>query len=297
MVASAHMSIVTAKVAGVRRVAACTPPLAGRPPAATIAAMQLAGADELYCLGGIQAIAALALGTETIAPVDFIAGPGNAYVVEAKRQLFGHVGIDLLAGPTEIVVVADETADAELVAADLLAQAEHGPTSPAVLVTTSSHLGDAVERELARQLETLPTADVAAAAWRDHGEIRVVAHDGEALRVVDELAPEHVEVHTRDPDWFLARLRNYGSLFLGETTTVAFGDKTIGTNHILPTGGAARYTGGLWVGKYLKTVTYQRVAPEASTAIAEVAARQSRVEGFEAHARSCDLRTERLRLR
>jgi sulfopropanediol 3-dehydrogenase len=297
IVASAHMSIVTAKVAGVGRVAACTPPLGGALPAPTIAAMHLAGADELYCLGGVQAIAALALGTETIAPVDVIAGPGNVYVAEAKRQLYGRLGIDLLAGPTEIVVVADETADAELVAADLLAQAEHGPTSPAVLVTTSPQLARDVKREVARQLQSLPTADIAAVAWRDHGDIRVVADQEEAVHVVEELASEHVEVHTRDPDWFLARLRNYGSLFLGETTTVAYGDKTIGTNHILPTGRAARYTGGLWVGKYLKTVTYQRVTPEASGAIAEISARLSRVEGFEAHARSCDLRAERRRAR
>jgi sulfopropanediol 3-dehydrogenase len=297
MVASAHMSIVTAKVAGVERVAACTPPLGGELPQATIAAMHLAGADELYCLGGVQAIAALALGTETIASVDFIAGPGNAYVVEAKRQLFGRVGIDLLAGPTEIVVVADDTADAELVAADLLGQAEHGPSSPAILVTTSRQLARDVEREITLQLENLPTADVASAAWRDCGEIRVVADDEEALSEADALAFEHVEVHTRDPDWYLARLRNYGSLFLGETTTVAYGDKTIGTNHILPTGRAARYTGGLWVGKYLKTATYQRVTREASAAIGEICARQCRVENFEAHARSCDLRVERWRSR
>jgi sulfopropanediol 3-dehydrogenase len=297
MVASAHMSIVTAKVAGVERVAACTPPLAGELPPATIAAMHLAGADELYCLGGVQAIAALALGTETITAVDFIAGPGNAYVVEAKRQLFGRVGIDLLAGPTEIVVVADETADAELVAADLLGQAEHGPTSPAILITTSMQLAREVEREISRQLDGLPTADIASAAWRDRGEIRVVADDEEALGEADALAFEHVEVHTRDPDWYLTRLRNYGSLFLGETTTVAYGDKTIGTNHILPTGRAARYTGGLWVGKYLKTVTYQRATREASVAIGEICARQSRVENFEAHARSCDLRVERWRSR
>jgi sulfopropanediol 3-dehydrogenase len=295
MVASAHMSIVTAKVAGVARVAACTPPLAGELPPATIAAMHLAGADELYCLGGAQAIAALALGTETIVPVDFVAGPGNAYVVEAKRQLFGRVGIDLLAGPTEIVVVADETADAELVAADLLGQAEHGPTSPAILVTTSRQVARDVEREIARQLESLPTADVASAAWRACGEIRVVADDEEAVAEADALAFEHVEVHTRDPDWYLERLRNYGSLFLGETTTVAYGDKTIGTNHILPTGRAARYTGGLWVGKYLKTVTYQRVTRGASAAVGEICARQCRVENFEAHARSCDLRVKRWR--
>jgi sulfopropanediol 3-dehydrogenase len=292
MVASAHMSIVTAKVAGVERVAACTPPLAGKLPAATIAAMHLAGADEIYCVGGVHAIAALALGTETIAPVDFVAGPGNAYVAEAKRQLFGRVGIDLLAGPTEVVIVADDSADAELVAADLLAQAEHGPTSPAILVTTSQRLADDVRGEVTRQLQALSTADVASVAWRDHGDIRVVADDEEAVSALDELAFEHVEVHTRDPGWFLARLRNYGSLFLGETTTVAFGDKAIGTNHILPTGRAARYTGGLWVGKYLKTVTYQRVTPEASASIAEISARLSRIEGFEGHARSCDLRAE-----
>jgi sulfopropanediol 3-dehydrogenase len=297
IVASAHMGIVTAKVAGVERVAACTPPLAGELATTTIAAMHLAGADELYCLGGVQAIAALALGTETIAPVDFIAGPGNAYVVEAKRQLFGRVGIDLLAGATEIVVVADDTADAELVAADLLGQAEHGPSSPAILVTTSPQLARNVEREITLQLENLPTADVASAAWRDCGEIRVVADEEEALSETEALAFEHVEVHTRDPDWYLARLRNYGSLFLGETTTVAYGDKTIGTNHILPTGRAARYTGGLWVGKYLKTATYQRVTREASAAIGEICARQCRVEGFEAHARSCDLRVERWRPR
>ena len=293
MVASAQMGIVTAKVAGVERVAACTPPLAGELPAATIAAMHLAGADEIYCLGGVQAIAALALGTGAIQPVDFIAGPGNAYVVEAKRQLFGRVGIDLLAGPTEILVVADETADAELVAADLLGQAEHGPTSPAILVTTSWKLAGDVEREIANQLESLPAADVASVAWRDYGEIRVVGDDEEARREADELAFEHVEVHTREPDWYLARLRNYGSLFLGETTTVAYGDKTIGTNHILPTGRAARYTGGLWVGKYLKTVTYQRATREASVEIGEICARQCRIENFEAHARSCDLRVNR----
>jgi sulfopropanediol 3-dehydrogenase len=293
IVASAQMSIVPAKVAGVERVAACTPPLAGEFPAVTIAAMHLAGADEIYCVGGVQAIAALALGTETIEAVDFVAGPGNAYVVEAKRQLFGRVGIDLLAGPTEILVIADASADAQLVAADLLGQAEHGPTSRAVLVTSSRTLARDVERDVSRQLENLPTADVASVAWHDCGEIRLVADDEEALRVADELAFEHVEVHTRDPDWYLARLRNYGSLFLGETTTVAYGDKTTGTNHILPTGRAARYTGGLWVGTFLKTVTYQRATPEASAEIGAVCARQCRIENFEAHARSCDLRVDR----
>jgi sulfopropanediol 3-dehydrogenase len=295
MVGSAHMSVVTAKVAGVERVAASTPPLAGELPAATITAMHLAGTDEIYCLGGVQAIAALALGTETIAPVDFIAGPGNAYIVEAKRQLFGRVGIDLLAGPTEILVIADETADAELVAADLLGQAEHGPSSPAILVTTSAKLAAEAELEVTRQLESLPTGDVAGAAWRDHGEIRVVDDDEEALGEADALSFEHVEVQTRDPGWYLERLRNYGSLFLGEATTVAYGDKTIGTNHVLPTARAARYTGGLWVGKYLKTVTYQRATREASGEIAEICARQCRLENFEGHARSCDLRAERWR--
>lgn len=293
MVASAHMSVVTAKVAGVERVVASTPPLAGRPPAATVAAMYLAGADEIYILGGVQAVAALGLGTESIEPVNLIVGPGNAFVAEAKRQLFGAVGIDLLAGPTEILVIADDTGDPVLVAADLLGQAEHGPTSPAVLVTTSERLGWAVAEEIERQLADLPTADVARLAWRDHGEIRVVADLEGAARESDALAFEHVEVHTSDPRWFLERLRNYGSLFLGPETTVAYGDKTIGTNHILPTAGASRYTGGLWIGKFLKTVTYQRCTPAASRLIGEICARQCRVENFEGHARTCDLRVER----
>jgi sulfopropanediol 3-dehydrogenase len=293
MVASAHMSVVTAKVAGVERVAACTPPLAGQLPDATVAAMHLAGADEIYVLGGVQALAALALGTETIAAVDFLVGPGNAYVVEAKRRLFGRVGIDLVAGPTEILVVADGTADARIVAADLLGQAEHGPGSPAVLITTSPELAEQTLREVDSQLRTLPTADIAAAAWRDHGEIVVVASDEEALELADRYAFEHVEIHTADPRWYLDRMRNYGALFLGEQTTVAYGDKTIGTNHILPTAGAARYTGGLWVGKFLKTVTYQECDEQASVSIGEVSARQCRIENFEGHARSCDVRVEK----
>ena len=235
MVASAHMSIVTAKVAGVERVAACTPPLDGRVPDATVAAMHLAGADEIYVLGGVQALAALALGTETIDPVDFLVGPGNAYVVEAKRQLFGKVGIDLVAGPTEILVVADETADPVIVAADLLGQAEHGPASPAVLVTTSQALAEETLRQIAVQLEILPTAEIAARAWEDYGEVVVVDSDDEALAAADAYAFEHVEIQTADPRWYLERMRNYGALFLGEATTVAYGDKTIGTNHILPT--------------------------------------------------------------
>lgn len=296
MVASAHMSIVTAKVAGVERVAACTPPLGGRAPDATIAAMHLAGADEIYVLGGVQALAALALGTETIAPVDFLVGPGNAYVVEAKRRLFGKVGIDLVAGPTEILIVADETADPAIVAADLLGQAEHGTASPAVLVSTSRAVAEETLRQIEIQLNGLPTADVAARAWQDYGEVVVVDSDEEALELADAYAFEHVEIQTAEPRWYLERMRNYGALFLGEETTVAYGDKTIGTNHILPTSGAARYTGGLWVGKFLKTVTYQECDESASALIGEICARQSRIENFEGHARSCDVRVAKYSL-
>jgi sulfopropanediol 3-dehydrogenase len=296
MVASAHMSVVTAKVAGVERVVACTPPLDGRVPDATVAAMHLAGADEIYVVGGVQALAALALGTETIEPVDFLVGPGNAYVVEAKRRLFGKVGIDLVAGPTEILVVADETADPVIVAADLLGQAEHGPASPAVLVTTSQALADATLTQVALQLESLPTAEIAARAWEDHGQVVVVGSHEEALELADAYAFEHVEIQTADPRWYLERMRNYGALFLGEATTVAYGDKTIGTNHILPTGGAARYTGGLWVGKFLKTVTFQECDEAASATIGEISARQCRIENFEGHARSCDVRVEKYRV-
>ena len=295
MVASAHMSIVTAKVAGVERVAACTPPLDGRIPDATVAAMHLAGADEIYILGGVQAIAALALGTESIDAVDFLVGPGNAYVVEAKRRLFGKVGIDLIAGPTEILIVADETADPVIVAADLLGQAEHGPASPAVLVTTSPALAEETLRQVAVQLQGLATADIAARAWEDFGEVVVVDSDQEALELADEYAFEHVEIQTANPRWYLERMRNYGALFLGEATTVAYGDKTIGTNHILPTRGAARYTGGLWVGKFLKTVTFQECDEEASVMIGEICARQCRIENFEGHARSCDVRVDKYR--
>ncbi len=295
MVASAHMSIVTAKVAGVERVAACTPPLDARVPDATVAAIHLAGADEIYILGGVQALAAMALGTETIDPVDFLVGPGNAYVVEAKRRLFGKVGIDLVAGPTEILVVADETADPVIVAADLLGQAEHGPASPAVLVTTSQALAEETLRQIAVQLETLPTAEIAAQAWEGYGEVVVVDSDDEALAAADAYGFEHVEIHTTAPRWYLERMTNYGALFLGEATTVAYGDKTIGTNHILPTGGAARYTGGLWVGKFLKTVTFQECDDAASAMIGEICARQCRIENFEGHARSCDVRVEKYR--
>jgi sulfopropanediol 3-dehydrogenase len=296
MVASAHMTIVTAKVAGVARVAACTPPHRGAPPPATVAAMHLAGADEIYVLGGVQALAAMALGTETISPVDLIVGPGNAYVAEAKRRLFGDVGIDLLAGPTEILVIADEHADPVVVAADLVGQAEHGPESPAVLVTTSRALADAVSAEVERRLaDDLPTAGAAAAAWRDHGAIHVVESPERAAALADWYAFEHVEVLTKDPRWYLERLRNYGALFLGEGTTVAYGDKTIGTNHVLPTAGAARHSGGLWVGKFLRTVTHQEIrTPEAGRVVGETCARQCRLEGFEAHARSADVRLEKL---
>lgn len=289
MVASAHMSIIPAKVAGVERVIACTPPLDRHAPAATVAAMSMAGADEILVLGGVQAVAAMALGTETIAPVAMLAGPGNAYVAEAKRQLFGEVGIDLLAGPSEVLVIADDTASPAIVAADLLGQAEHGLTSPAVVITTSATLAEHVQAQISYQLKDVPTAQIAEAAWRDHGRVIVVADHQAALRT-DELAFEHVEVHTEDPDWYLERLRNYGSLFLGAETTVAFGDKGIGTNHILPTSSAARYTGGLWVGKFRNTVTHQRCTPDAARVIGEVCARASRLEHFEGHTRTCDLR-------
>jgi sulfopropanediol 3-dehydrogenase len=293
MVASAHMSVLTAKVAGVPRVVAMTPPLHGAAPAATIAAMALAGADEIYVLGGVHGVAAMALCTATISPVDFIAGPGNAYVAEAKRQLFGHVGIDLFAGPTEILIIADATADAELIACDLLGQAEHGPTSPAILITTSESLGRAVIAEVDRQLLTLPTAEVAGQAWRDYGEVRLVADLEEAAHEADLIASEHVEILTSEPRYFLERLQNYGALFLGAGTTVAYGDKVIGTNHILPTRGAARYTGGLWVGKYLKTVTYQECSEEASAQLGAVVSRLCELEGFAGHKATADLRVRR----
>lgn len=291
LTASAHMTIVTARVAGVDRVAACTPPIRGEIPAATVAAMHLAGADEIYLLGGVQAVAALALGTETVGRVPLIAGPGNAYVAEAKRQLFGEVGIDLFAGPTEILVIADEQADPFVVAVDLLSQAEHGPDSPAVLVTTSEELGREVERHVERLLPGMSTKDFAGPAWRDHGEIVVTDSLDEAFEVADSYASEHVEVLTENPRQALHRMRDYGALFLGEGTCVSYGDKVIGTNHVLPTRGAARYTGGLWVGKYLKTVTHQEVTDTASSALlGEVCGRAARVELFEGHARSGDVR-------
>jgi len=292
LVASALMSIVTPKVARVRRVLASSPPAAGAGGMypATLYAMVSAGADEIYCMGGVQALAAMAFGTESVRPVDMVVGPGNQYVAEAKRQIFGTVGIDLLAGPTEILIIADETADAAILAADLLGQSEHGPTSWAVLITTSRTQGESVLRELDRQLPTLPTGPIAKASWEANGEVLVVGSDEEASEAADEYAPEHLEVQTRNPRWYLERLRNYGSLFLGEETTVAYSDKTIGTNHILPTGHAARYTGGLWVGKFLKTVTYQWLSREGSNRVAPVTARICRLEGMLAHEATADLR-------
>ncbi len=291
LTASAHMTIVTAKVAGVQRVAACTPPIRGEVPAATIAAMHLAGADEIYLLGGVQAVVAMALGTETIARVNLLAGPGNAYVAEAKRQLFGEVGIDLFAGPTEILVIADDDADPFVVAVDLLSQAEHGPDSPAVLVTTSERVAREAMAHVDDILPGLPTNDMAGPAWRDHGQVLVVDDLDEAFAVADGFASEHVEVLTNAPRRALDAMRDYGALFLGEGTCVSYGDKVIGTNHVLPTRGAARYTGGLWVGKYLKTVTYQEVTDrDASAALGELCGRASRVELFEGHARSGDVR-------
>lgn len=293
MVASAHMSVLTAKVAGVPRVIACTPPLNGQPPAATVAAMAMAGADEIYLLGGIQAVAAMAIGTETIKPVDMLVGPGNAFVAEAKRQLYGRVGIDLFAGPTETLIIADDTADVEICATDLLGQAEHGPTSPAVLLTTSRKIAEGIEAEVQRQLAVLPTADIASVAWRDHGQVILCDTDEEMLQVADDIASEHVQVMTANPRWFRDNMRNYGALFLGKETNVAYGDKVIGTNHTLPTKKAARYTGGLWVGKFIKTCTWQEVKPEASAMVGEYCSRLCAIENFAGHKEQADLRVRR----
>ncbi len=273
MVASAHMSIVTARTAGVSRIVACTPPNQGEPHAETIAAM--------------------ALGTESIKAVDMLCGPGNAYVAEAKRQLFGRVGIDLFAGPTEILVVADDSADVEMIATDLLGQAEHGPTSPAICITTSKKIAEALPAEIERQLKVLPTADVAGVAWRDYGEILLVDSREEAVKEADRVAAEHVEILAQNPRWFLDRMRNYGALFLGPETNVSYGDKVIGTNHTLPTLGAARYTGGLWVGKFLKTCTYQEITPEASVTVGEYCSRLCAIERFWGHKEQADLRLRR----
>jgi len=294
MVASAHMSVLTAKVAGVPRVAACTPPINGAVPAETVAAMHLAGADEIYLLGGVQAVASLALGTEFVDAVDVLVGPGNAFVAEAKRQLYGRVGIDLPAGPTETLLLTDDTVDAEMCATDLLGQAEHGPSSPAVLLTTSRQLGIATIAEVERQLQTLATADVAGVAWADYGRVIVCDDHQEMLDLANELAFEHVQVMTSDDDFFLDGLINYGAMFLGPMTNVSYGDKVIGTNHTLPTQGAARYTGGLWVGKFLKTVTYQRVTnPASSATIGEYCSRLCAIENFAGHQAQADIRVRR----
>ncbi len=291
LTASAHMTVVTAKVAGVERVTACTPPIRGKIPAVTIAALHLAGADEIFLLGGVQSVAAMSIGTETIGKVELLAGPGNAYVAEAKRQLFGEVGIDLFAGPTEILVVADDAADPFVVAVDLLSQAEHGPDSPAILITTSERLGGEVIAHIDQLLPGMPTNDMAGPAWRDHGQVHVVDDLDEAYRLADAFASEHVQILTEQPREALEKMRNYGALFLGEGTCVSYGDKVIGTNHVLPTRGAARYTGGLWVGKYLRTVTYQEVTvPASSAALGELCGRAARIELFEGHARSGDVR-------
>jgi sulfopropanediol 3-dehydrogenase len=294
MVASAHMSIVTARVAGVKRIAACAPPFKGGPHPAIVAAMHFGGADDIFVLGGVQAVAAMALGTAMLPAVDMIVGPGNAYVAEAKRQLFGRVGIDLLAGPTETLIIADESVDGEICATDLLGQAEHGPTSPAVLITNSEKLARDTMREVARLLAIMPTADAAGKAWADFGEVIVCADYDEMVREADRVASEHVQVMTRDPNYFLERMRNYGSLFLGPRTNVAYGDKVIGTNHTLPTKKAARYTGGLWVGKFLKTCTYQKVLTDAASAqIGEVCSRLCVLEGFLGHAEQANVRVRR----
>lgn len=294
MVASAHMSVITAKVAGVPRVITCAPPFAGKPAAAIVAAQAMAGADAIYALGGIQAVGAMALGTESIGAVDMLVGPGNAFVAEAKRQLYGRVGIDLFAGPTETLVIADESVDGELCATDILGQAEHGPDSPAIFLTNSAKLGRETMAEVERLLEILPTADHARKAWENYGEVIVADDYDEMLRLADGIASEHVQVMTKDPEYFLDNMTNYGALFLGPRTNVAYGDKVIGTNHTLPTQKSARYTGGLWVGKFIKTCTYQRVtSDEASTMIGSYCSRLCALEGFAGHGEQANIRVRR----
>ncbi|QPF90710.1 histidinol dehydrogenase [Bradyrhizobium commune] len=294
LLASAHMSVITAKVAGVKRVVTCAPPFEGKAAPAIVAAQAMAGADEIYVLGGIQAVGALAIGTESVASVDMLVGPGNAYVAEAKRQLFGRVGIDLFAGPTETLVIADESVDGEMCATDLLGQAEHGADSPAILLTTSERLARETMREIERLLTILPTAAVASQSWSHFGEVIVAENEEEMVRIADEISSEHVQVMTRDPDYFLRNMTNYGALFLGPRTNVSFGDKVIGTNHTLPTRKAARYTGGLWVGKFLKTCTYQKVlTDEASAMIGEYCSRLCALEGFVGHAEQANIRVRR----
>jgi sulfopropanediol 3-dehydrogenase len=293
LVASAHMSVVTAKVAGVKRVIACAPPFDGKPSPAIVVAMDMAGADEIYCFGGVQAVAAMAIGTETIAPVDMIVGPGNAFVAEAKRQLFGRVGIDLFAGPTETMVIADESVDGELCAADLLGQAEHGPTSPVVLLTNSEKLAKETMVEVERQLKVLSTGDVAGQAWHNFGEVIVCDTHEEMLQVANELASEHVQVMTKNTQFYKDNMQNFGALFLGPETNVSYGDKCIGTNHTLPTKKAARYTGGLWVGKFIKTCTFQHITEEASVVVGNYCSRLCAVEGFAGHKEQADIRLRR----
>ena len=295
MVASAHMSVVTARVAGVKRVIASAPPFEGGAHPAIVAAMHLGGADEILVLGGVQAVGAMALGTETIKPVDMLVGPGNAFVAEAKRQLYGRVGIDLFAGPTETLVIADDSVDGELCATDLLGQAEHGPTSPAILLTTSEKLAKDTIAEIERLLKVLPTAEIAASAWENYGEVIVCDSIDEMVEQADLIASEHVQVMTREPDYFLEHMTNYGALFLGARTNVSYGDKVIGTNHTLPTKKAGRYTGGLWVGKFIKTHTYQRVlTDEASVMVGEYCSRLCMLEGFVGHAEQANIRVRRL---
>ena len=294
LLASAHMSVLTAKVAGVPRIVTCAPPFQGKPAPAIVAAQALAGADEIYALGGIQAVGAMALGTQTIDPVDMLVGPGNAFVAEAKRQLFGRVGIDLFAGPTETLVIADDSVDGELCATDLLGQVEHGPDSPGVLLTTSEALARETMKEIDRLLEVLPTAAIARQAWETFGEVIVADSDEEMVQIADEIASEHVQVMTRDPDYFLNNMTNYGALFLGPRTNVSYGDKVIGTNHTLPTKKAARYTGGLWVGKFIKTCTYQKVVTdEASAMVGEYCSRLCALEGFAGHGEQANIRVRR----
>ncbi|HAT1615262.1 TPA: histidinol dehydrogenase [Raoultella ornithinolytica] len=294
LLASAHMSIITAKVAGVPRIVTCAPPFNGKPAPAIVVAQHMAGADEIYCLGGIQAVAAMAVGTESIAPVDMLVGPGNAFVAEAKRQLFGRVGIDLFAGPTETLVIADESVDGEICATDLLGQAEHGLDSPAILLTTSEKLARETLAEIERLLAVLPTAEIARQSWDKFGEVIVAQDKEEMLKIANELAFEHVQVMTEDPDWFLVNMQNFGALFLGPRTNVAYGDKVIGTNHTLPTRKAARYTGGLWVGKFIKTCTYQKVLTNSASAqIGEYCSRLCALEGFSGHGEQANVRVRR----
>jgi sulfopropanediol 3-dehydrogenase len=296
LIASAHMSVLTAKVAGVKRVIACAPPFEGKPCNEIVAAMHLAGADEIYCLGGVQAVVAMAIGTESIKGVDMIVGPGNAFVAEAKRQLFGRVGIDLFAGPTETMVICDDTVDAELVAVDLLGQAEHGPTSPAYCITTSKKIAAELPAAIEAVLARLDTAPIASVSWRDYGEIILCDTEEESLAEAERLCSEHVQVMTKDPDWYLQRMTRYGALFLGHRTNVSYGDKVIGTNHTLPTQGAGRYTGGLWVGKFIKTHTYQRVlTDEASVMVGEYCSRLCGYEHMSGHKEQADIRVRRLK--